>query len=130
FNEYRLFWKFLGVSILMPIVVIAGLILLIVPGIIWAVRFSFAPLILVDTKMGPIASMKESFTITRGNFWKFLLFWLAIAIINIVGLLLLGVGLLLTIPASTFAMIHIYRTLSASRAAVVTEPAPMPAPVA
>lgn len=68
FKEYSLFWKFLGVSILLPLVVFAGLILLIIPGIIWAVRFSFSPLILVDTKMGPIASMKESWAITRGNF--------------------------------------------------------------
>ncbi|MEK9185685.1 MAG: YciC family protein, partial [Patescibacteria group bacterium] len=130
FKEYSLFWKFLGVSILMPIVVFVGLILLIVPGIIWAVRFSLAPLILVDTKIGPIASMKESWAITRGNFWKMLGFWIVIGLINLLGLLIIGVGLLITFPISTFAMIHVYRFLSSSRAAVVTEPAPMPAPVA
>ena len=130
FNEYRLFWKFLGVSILMPIVVLAGLILLIVPGIIWAVRFSLSPLILVDTHMGPIASMKESFAITRGNFWNLLGFWIIIGLINLLGLLIIGVGLLITIPVSTFAMIHIYRSLSSSRASVAAKPSPMPAPVA
>ena len=130
FKEYSLFWKFLGVSILMPIVVFAGLILLIVPGIIWAVRFSLAPLILVDTKIGPIASMKESWAITRGNFWKMLGFWIVIGLINLLGLLIIGVGLLITFPISTFAMIHVYRFLSSSRAAITVEPAPMPAPVA
>jgi uncharacterized membrane protein len=44
------------------------------------------------------------------------------------GLLIFGIGLLLTIPVSTFAMIRIYRSLSASRAAVSVEPTPAPAP--
>jgi len=36
FKEYKTFWRYLGVSVLSPLVVLAGLILLIVPGIIWA----------------------------------------------------------------------------------------------
>ena len=119
FKEYKLFWKFLGLSILYPLTVLLGLILLIIPGIIWIVRFSFSPLILVDTKMGPIASMKESWAITRGNFWKLVLFWIVVALVNFAGFLLLGVGLLVTVPLTTLASIYIYRELSKAKAAVI-----------
>jgi uncharacterized membrane protein len=119
FNEYSLFWKYLGVSILFPLAVLGGLILLIVPGIIWAVRFSFSMLIVVDSKMGPIAAMKESYALTKGSFWSLLLFWISIGLINFIGLILLGIGLLFTIPVSTFAIIQVYRKLLAKKAALV-----------
>lgn len=119
FKEYSLFWKFLGVSILLPLTILGGLILLIVPGVVWAVRFAFSPLILVDTRMGPIASMKESWAITKGNFWSLLLFGLSIVLLNLLGILVFGVGLLITIPVSTFASIHIYRELSKAKVTVL-----------
>jgi uncharacterized membrane protein len=122
FSEYHLFWKYLGVSILTGLAVVGGLILLLLPGIYWAVRFAFSPIILIDTKIGVIASMKESYAITKGSFWSLLLFWIAIIAINFIGVILLGVGLLFTIPVSTFATIQIYRKLSSAKAGVTVEP--------
>jgi len=127
FSEYELFWKFLGVAILTALAVAGGLILLIIPGLIWAVRFSFAPFVVVDTKMGPVAAMKESYAITKGNFWKLVLFWLAVIGINLIGVILLGIGLLFTIPMTTFATIFVYRALSKTKAAVLVEPGQAPA---
>jgi len=127
FSEYELFWKFLGVAILTALAVAGGLILLIIPGLIWAVRFSFAPFVVVDTKMGPVAAMKESYAITKGNFWKLVLFWLAVIGINLIGVILLGIGLLFTIPMTTFATIFVYRALSKAKAAVLVEPGQAPA---
>lgn len=124
FNEYKIFWKYIGVSILFPFIVFCGLILLIIPGIILAVRLSFSPLIVVDTKTGPINAIKESYAITKGSFWKILLFWLAIAVINILGLLLFGIGLILTVPVSTLATIYVYRMLSKQKASLIEVPSP------
>jgi uncharacterized membrane protein len=118
FKEYRLFWKYLGVTILFPLTVFAGLILLIIPGIYWAVRFAFSPLIVVDTGAGPIRAMKESWAITKGKFWRLFWFCIVIILINIAGFLLIGVGLLVTIPISTFASIQVYRKLSQQKAAI------------
>ncbi len=126
FQEYRTFWRYLGVSILMPLTVLAGLLLLIVPGIIWAVRFSFSPLIVVDTKTGPVKAMRESWAITKGNFWTLLGFWLVIGLINIAGLAVFGIGLLITIPISTFASVYVYRLLSQAKAGVTTAVAEAP----
>lgn len=120
FQEYKTFWRYIGVSILVPLTVLGGLILLIVPGLIWLVRFSFAPIIVIDTAMGPIKSMKESYAITKGNFWKLTLFWIVLALLNLAGLILVGVGLLVSVPVSTLAYIYIYRNLTQSKAAVAT----------
>lgn len=121
FREYRLFWKYLGVCILYPLVVAAGLILLLIPGLFWSIRFSFSPIVLVDTKMGPVKSMKESYAITKGSFWKLLLFWIVMALINLAGVIVFGIGLLITMPVTTFASIWVYRRLSQKGAAVSTE---------
>jgi len=124
FDEYKTFWRYLGVSILWPLTVLGGLLLLIIPGIIWLVRFSFSPVIVIDNKIGPIAAMKESYAITKGNFWKVLLFWLSIGLINLLGFICLGVGLLVTIPVSTFAIIHVYRELSKLKASLMQTASP------
>ena len=118
FRSYPLFWKYLGISILFPVIVFVGLLLLILPGILWAVRFSFAPLILVDTNMGIIASMKESWAITEGNFWSLLLFWIVVGVLNFLGFLALGIGLLVSVPVTTFSSIFVYRALSRGRAGI------------
>jgi uncharacterized membrane protein len=120
FEEYRTFWRYLGTSVLTCLAVLGGLILLIIPGIYWAVRFSFALVIAIDTKMGPVASMKESYALTRGSFWKLVLFYLAIIGLNILGVIALVIGLLITIPVSTLAAIYVYRILSQKKAGLIT----------
>ncbi len=118
FKQYPIFWKYVAVSIIFPILVLVGIVLLIIPGIFWAVRFSFSHIILVDTKMGPIESMKESYAITKGSFWKLLLFWLVVGMINLVGLIVFGLGLLFTIPFTTLATIYVYRNLTKTKAGI------------
>lgn len=124
FQEYRTFWRYLGVSILVPLTVLGGLILIIIPGIIWAVRFSFSFFVVIDSKTGPVVAMKESYAITKGKFWKLLGFWIVIGLFNLLGLICLGIGLLVTIPVSTFASIYVYRELSKAKASLIQTPSP------
>ncbi len=112
FSSYDVFWKYIGVSILYGLIVIGGLILLIVPGIIWAIKFSFAPIIVVDRKIGPIAALKESGLITNGYKWKLIAFGVVTGLIMLLGYLALLVGSLVSIPITIFAWIHLYRTLT------------------
>lgn len=123
FKEYRTFWRYLGVSILTPLIILIGLFFLIVPGIIFAVRFSFAPIIVIDTKSGPIQALKESFAITKGSFFKLLLFWITMIFVNFLGIVFFGIGLLISIPITTFAFIYVYRELSKIKASLA-----MPSP--
>ena len=106
------FWKFVGAYVLVALIVVVGLILLIVPGIMWSLKYMFVPLVVMDKKMRPFEALKESARMTDGYKWELLLFVLALLGINLVGLLCLIVGLLVTIPVSSLAFVHAYRTLA------------------
>ncbi len=107
----RPFWKYTGATFLNGLIVIVGLILLIVPGIIWALMFMFSQYFVIERKSAPLDALRESARITNGHKWRLLLFALAIAGLNILGMLFLFVGLLVSIPVTTLATVHAYRTL-------------------
>jgi uncharacterized membrane protein len=121
------FWSFLGASLLVSIVVVLGMILLIVPGIIFALMFMFATMIVIDRGLGPIESMKESKRITTGYKWKLFALGLVLTLLNVVGLLALIVGLLVTVPVTILAFTRAYRELSARAGVPATVPAPVDA---
>lgn len=99
-------------QILVGIIVIVGLLLLIVPGVIASLALMFTSFLIVDKGMGPIEALKESARITKGHRMALFLFVLAMVGINILGFLALIVGLLVTIPVSMLALVHVYRALS------------------
>jgi len=105
------FWKYLGASILTGLVVWAGLILLIIPGIYWALKFQFYGYFVVDQRCEPIESMRRSSQITQSVKWKLLGFGIVLAIINIIGAICLFIGLFVTIPLTLLAYSFVYRKL-------------------
>ena len=107
----HLFWKYLIASILVMIVVLFGLVLFIIHGIVAGVALMFVTYLIVDRNLGPVEAMKESLRITNGHRWNIILFLLMAAFINVLGVLLLGIGLLVTIPVTTLATVHVYRWL-------------------
>lgn len=100
------------VTILAGIITLIGFVLLIVPGVIATISFMFAPYIVLSTNKGPIEALKESYALAKGKRWPLFLFLLAAVGLNIIGALLVGVGLLVTIPVTMIAIAHAYKTLS------------------
>jgi len=117
------FWKFVAASVLVALAVIAGFILLIVPGIILGIMFGFSTYLVIEKGLGPIEALKASAALTKGNRWKLFLLGLATIGINILGFLALIIGLFVTVPLSFLAMVHAYRTLSGGNPAGAPEPA-------
>ncbi|MFA5039461.1 MAG: hypothetical protein WC732_07250 [Candidatus Omnitrophota bacterium] len=111
FSQWRLFFKYIFGAIVYGLIVLAGLILLIVPGIMWAVRFQLYTYFIVDKKAGPIEALKLSAQATKGSRTE--LFWFDLACFGaaILGLLALFVGLLAAIPTILMAMVFVYRKL-------------------
>lgn len=108
----KAFLPYLAVKIITTIAVLIGLVLLIIPGIIIALSFLFATYIVVESGKGPIEALKESARITKGHKWALFMLMLALIGINILGLLALGIGLLVSIPVSLLSIAHAYRTLA------------------
>ncbi len=111
FSQYRLFFIYLLTTIIYSLIVLLGFILFIIPGIYLAIRFAFFEYFIIDKKMGVIQSLKESWKITKGNFWGLFAFYFIVIIINILGALTLLLGLFVTIPITMIAWAFIYRRL-------------------
>ncbi|MGZ8400173.1 MAG: hypothetical protein ACXWVI_02570 [Methyloceanibacter sp.] len=107
----RPFWKYLGASLLLSLAVAIGLVLLIVPGVIFGLMFMFTTFIVIERELGPIDAMNASNQLTRGHKWQLLGLVLLLMLINLLGLMALVVGLLVSIPVSTLAFVHAYRVL-------------------
>lgn len=112
YQNYKLFWKFFGASILYGLIVIGGFILLIVPGIVWSLRFQFAPWLVVEKKLGPIAALKESARITNSNMWSILAVNTIAGMITIIGLCALLIGIFWAYPTKMILQTRLYRLLS------------------
>lgn len=98
-------------GITLSIIVVGGFILLIIPGIIFAIMYGFQSILIIDKGMGPIDALKESARITKGVRWHLFLFALSLLVLNIIGAICLVVGLLVTIPVTNLAIVHVYRKL-------------------
>jgi uncharacterized membrane protein len=106
------FWRFLGAEFLVALIIAAGFILFLIPGVIASVGLSFATYLVVDRGAGPMDAIKESWRITKGNKWQLFLLMLSLVLLNILGIVALVVGVLVTIPITWLAVTHAYRTLS------------------
>jgi len=91
----RWLWSYLGAAIITGLLTGLGFVLLIIPGIIIAVWFSFASFVVVNENLSPIAALKASRNYVRGKFWAVLgrwaLFFLvtmgASVVVNLIGTL-------------------------------------------
>lgn len=108
------FLPFLLTVTLVGLITAAGFVLLIVPGVIWGLKFCFSPFLTVDRKLDPIAALHESSRLTdgkKGHLFEFALLMLGV---NLLGALAFGVGLLVTIPTTWIAAASVYRKLQAA----------------
>ncbi|MCD6147811.1 DUF975 family protein [bacterium] len=115
FSCPSLFFKYLFGLILYQLIVLGGTILLIIPGIIWAIKFQFFDYFIIDKGLGPIEALKESSAITRGAKWDLFLFDLLLGFINFLGAICLLIGLFVTVPIAMVAMAFVYRKLLAQK---------------
>ena len=106
------YWYYLGAALLSGVLIAIGFVLLIIPGLMLATMWFFVKYLVVDKNLTPVAAMKESAMITKGHRWALLGFLVLIILINILGVICLVVGLLVSIPVTGLATVHAYRTLS------------------
>lgn len=69
---FRVMWKALVINLLTWILSALAAVFFVIPGVILLLRWSMALFVLVDNpELGPIACMKESAGLMRGNKWRY-----------------------------------------------------------
>lgn len=112
YSRLDLWPKYFFTSIVYSLIVFAGLLLLIIPGVIWAIKYQFYGYALVDKGLGMKQALEKSKLLTEGVRLK--LFWLGLVLlgVNFVGALAFMVGLLVTVPVTLMALVYVYYQLN------------------
>lgn len=103
------FWFYVLATLLYGLIIVVGTFLLIVPGVIFGLMFSFYGYVMIEKKLNPIEALKESKRLTAGAKWDLFLFSLLAIGLNLLGVLALFVGFLVTMTITFIAVAHLYR---------------------
>jgi len=95
-------------AIVKGLLVLLGFLCFIIPGIYLAIRWSFAEILVLDQGMRPVEALRASSKMTEGIRWKLFALFIVVFFMNILGLLMLGVGVVVASLIATFAIIYIY----------------------
>lgn len=99
------------VNLIYGAIVMLGLVFLIIPGIVLGIGLMFSKYYIAENRLGFADAFKSSWEITKGNRWKMLWLGIVLGFFNIFGALVLGVGLLITIPVSQLIYTRLFRQL-------------------
>jgi uncharacterized membrane protein len=113
FIVFKNYWNAVFANLLVITIVGFGIMLLIVPGIIFACKLAFVPYLVVDKKMDAVEAVKESWSLTKGYTGTVFLTALTAFFVGLLGLLAFGVGIIISIIwiRVTFAAIY-YKVIS------------------
>ena len=112
-DTFRGSWKYLGsfflVNFLVGLIVVLGLVLLVVPGIIFSVWYAFSVWMVVDKNYGVKEALRQSKSLAKDRFWKILGRFLVFILFGILGQIVFslmpqGYG---TVVASLFGALFI-----------------------
>ena len=123
FQPFNQFVDVVLANILVTGIVIAGLILLIIPGIVFAIKLVFVPYLVMDRKMNAINAVKESWKMTGGFGWT--IFGMAILafFICLGGFIVFFVGIIVSLMWIGAAFASLYYAVDSKKnsSSVVTE---------
>jgi len=77
-----------------------------------ALLFHLYPYILLDRSGGILPTLEDAWTLTDDARFDLVIFYTVAVILNVVGLLIFGIGLLVTIPITIIAQADVYQQLS------------------
>jgi uncharacterized membrane protein len=107
--NFRKFVYYFIASITTSVIILVGFVLFIVPGCIAMSTLIFTPYLIMNKNLKPIDAMKESRRLTKGIRMKIFMMVLLSVLVNILGLICFGFGLLFTIPLTLIAFSLAYK---------------------
>jgi hypothetical protein len=111
FKGFTMFLPLLLVNLVSGLLTGLGFVLLIIPGIYLAVSWSMAVPLILFKKMEFWDAMEASRQIVGKKWWSFFGMFLLLILLNIGGLLLLGIGLFVTIPLTSCVLYAAYHRI-------------------
>lgn len=91
---------------------IFGLLLLVIPGIYLIIGYMFAILMSIFAGLDFWNSLEYSRKLIHRKWWKFLLFGLLIALLNILGAFAFVFGLVVTIPVTYYSIYYVFEKIT------------------
>ncbi|MFH0874282.1 MAG: hypothetical protein V1846_05610 [Candidatus Komeilibacteria bacterium] len=95
------------IIIISSVIALAVFILLLILSIRWS-QVTYAAILDQDW---PLKTLKQSWHLTRGNFWSLIGFGILSGVVNLLGLIVFFVGLLWTIPTTLIASVYVFQQL-------------------
>ena len=111
FNGFKKFLPVFLTALVSSILIGIGFVLLILPGIYLAVSYLFAQLFVVDKNLNFWSAMEASRKIITKKWFSFLGLVILLGLLNIVGAIIVGIGLLVTIPLSACVVAAAYEDI-------------------
>ncbi len=111
FSKIKFLWRYILSSMIYALIVLGGLILLIVPGVIWSIKFHFYPYFILQGSR-PIEALKQSAKITYGSKWRLFFLNLSFGVVVVLGMICLFIGLFWAIPITWIASALVFDKLS------------------
>lgn len=96
------------------VAVVAGLVLLVVPGIYVAVRYALFGQVLATRPASALEALRDAAALSHGRWWTICGTMLIALLLNLAGLALLGLGLIVTFPVTLLATSSLYLSLQRS----------------
>lgn len=112
FGGFRFWLPLVVISLLGQLLVVLGLFALVIPGIYLAVGYLFSLLMGIFGGMDIWSAMEWSRKLITRNWWQFFALLMILIAINLFGLLLLGIGLLITFPMTFLVLYVIFEDLT------------------
>ncbi|GEM_PF-3084048 len=104
--------RFLVATVLYVLGLLVGFVLLIFPAVWFGSRYFFWPYIILSNKVSIGHAFKESARMTKGAKFEVFLFWFLSMIITYSGVLVAGIGYLITFPVVAVASAYVYKQMS------------------
>ena len=112
FGGFRFWLPLVVISLLGQVLVALGLFALVIPGVYLAVGYLFSLLMGIFGGVDVWSALEWSRKLITRNWWQFFALLMILVAINLVGLLLLGVGLLITFPMTLLVLYVIFEDLT------------------
>jgi hypothetical protein len=104
--------KAAGLAILVPIGAILIVVGIAAVALYFGIKYQFIKFVVLDhPELSPKEIFKKAGNITQGSFWKLVGFGVTLFFVNVLGLICLFVGLIVTIPTTKIAQAKVYEHL-------------------